>query len=168
MNGYQYSYSLFLSTDNWQLCGVAASRASGGIGRHARFRILWRNPSGFESRLAHTSIACGPAKRGKVQTCPACCGVPPRPPCFAWSVAESEARAVVTRSSKLRMASQFSPRANFGHRPKFGRGAGTRTPDPLIKSQLLYQLSYTSMKENCNDEWSIENSQEKIQMACHP
>jgi len=24
------------------------------------------------------------------------------------------------------------------------------------------------MKENCNDEWSIENSQEKIQMACHP
>jgi hypothetical protein len=25
-----------------------------------------------------------------------------------------------------------------------GRGAGTRTPDPLIKSQLLYQLSYAS------------------------
>lgn len=24
-----------------------------------------------------------------------------------------------------------------------GRGAGTRTLDPLIKSQLLYQLSYT-------------------------
>jgi hypothetical protein len=27
-----------------------------------------------------------------------------------------------------------------------GRSAGTRTLDPLIKSQLLYQLSYTSIK----------------------
>ena len=26
-----------------------------------------------------------------------------------------------------------------------GRGAGIRTLDPLIKSQLLYQLSYTPM-----------------------
>ena len=26
-----------------------------------------------------------------------------------------------------------------------GRSVGARTPDPLIKSQLLYQLSYTSM-----------------------
>ncbi len=25
-----------------------------------------------------------------------------------------------------------------------GRGGGARTPDPLIKSQLLFQLSYTS------------------------
>ena len=25
---------------------------------------------------------------------------------------------------------------------RYGRPAGTRTPDPLIKSQLLYQLSY--------------------------
>ena len=24
----------------------------------------------------------------------------------------------------------------------YGRRTGTRTPDPLIKSQLLYQLSY--------------------------
>jgi hypothetical protein len=27
-----------------------------------------------------------------------------------------------------------------------GRSVGARTPDPLIKSQLLYQLSYTSIK----------------------
>ena len=28
-----------------------------------------------------------------------------------------------------------------------GRSAGARTPDPLIKSQLLYQLSYASIRE---------------------
>ena len=28
-----------------------------------------------------------------------------------------------------------------------GRGAGIRTLDPLIKSQLLYQLSYTPTKK---------------------
>ncbi len=28
-----------------------------------------------------------------------------------------------------------------------GRGGGTRTHDPLIKSQLLFQLSYTSTKK---------------------
>jgi hypothetical protein len=31
--------------------------------------------------------------------------------------------------------------------PKTGRSAGTRTLDPLIKSQLLYQLSYTSIPD---------------------
>ena len=30
-------------------------------------------------------------------------------------------------------------------RAKAGRSAGTRTLDPMIKSHLLYQLSYTSM-----------------------
>jgi hypothetical protein len=29
-----------------------------------------------------------------------------------------------------------------------GRGAGARTPDPRIKSPLLYQLSYTSVYGN--------------------
>ena len=31
----------------------SSNRASGGIGRRAGLRILWGNPSGFNSRLAH-------------------------------------------------------------------------------------------------------------------
>ena len=38
----------------------------------------------------------------------------------------------------------ISPQTGVPCRTKAGRGAGTRTLDPLIKSQLLCQLSYTS------------------------
>ena len=37
----------------------------------------------------------------------------------------------------------------FGTVFLFGRRVEARTPDPLIKSQLLYQLSYAPLKRSC-------------------
>ena len=34
---------------------------------------------------------------------------------------------------------------------KSGSPGGTRTPDPVINSHLLYQLSYSGKCSNCND-----------------
>jgi hypothetical protein len=53
------------------------------------------------------------------------------------------------QDSNLRYTDSKSDALPLGYSPKFGGLARIRTEDQLIKSQLLYQLSYESMVGKC-------------------
>jgi hypothetical protein len=52
--------------------------------------------------------------------------------------------------NKARDSRNLLPRMSERMSFVYSRG-GTRTPDPVINSHLLYQLSYSGKRNNCND-----------------